>query len=512
MHLEEVVKILREYWQIPLLLGLYAIYEYLRYDALHHYRKSTHRVRAQNPKPNKCFLKKKPQGIVCGKYGSEYYCLPELKSKSGYEIMHALVIGGSGTGKTSSIYAESILSDWKNMEENPQLAFNFLAVDIKGEIHKNFCPPVGDPEECNAYYLLDPIDRKHSYGFDPFGLLNERDRDSLMQLSSDIAASFVKVTEKDPYFGPNGMTMLTGFIAFCMESSPKIELVTMMRRILQEDVKALLKEAYDSTGEGSATRFYLGRFVTKEEGNESLDDIISTMTTSLTAFGLDSVKYMLQDNPYKISMDAIREKPIILSVPDNMLDEQTFAPVYRMILTCIQRYLISKIPCDGERPVVLFYDEFFSLGGSENGAGIPGIQHFMSIARQYGVACCAAVQSEKMLVKQYGRDGANILEDNMVKIILHISDTDTIKAAQEWTGKFVERCVSTNDGHTMSSTVSWRENSIFNGSDFMSLVKSKKVIVVPLTDKFGSIEKSQWFKEQYYKKIQQKIVGGDYYV
>ena len=509
MQIKNVLDLLGTYWQIPLLAGIFGLYEYERYDALHNHRKTTQHVRAQKPRVDKKYLKRDPQGIVCGKVGGKFYCLPEQKTESGYEMMHALVIGGSGTGKTSSVYAESILADWKNMKETPHLAYNFLAIDIKGELHERFCPPVGGPEEDNSYYLIDPVDKEHSYGFDPFGMMDElyvRDRDSVMQTASDIASAFITVTERDAYFSKNALSMLSGFIAYCMESCPRIEFVDMMQMLLQRDVKELLHTACDSMEEGSATRFYLGRFYSKSNENESLEDIISTMTTSLSAFGLDSVKYMLKDNGHKISADWIRKKPVILSVPDNMLDENTFAPIYRMIITLMQGYLISRVPCDEERPVVLFYDELFSMGGAEKGAGIPGLQKFMSIARQYGVACCAAVQSEKMLVKQYGREGAKILEDNMVKVILNISDSDTIKAAKEWTGKFDNRNVSTTNGRVTSSTISWSEQDIFSGADFTSLVSKKRVIVVPLIDSFAQVEKSQWFKEKKFLHMQESLL------
>ena len=514
--MKEILTFCREWWALLLMIPLYLYYMYQRHDSLHTYHPTNQRRKAQNPPVDKRWRRTRPEGVVLGKVGRNWYCVPEKAAGHGYEMQHVLVIGGSGTGKTSSVFAESILQNYQDMVEHPERAFRFLAVDIKGELHKTFCPPLlsieNDPDDANPYYLLDPIDRDHSVGFDPFGLIDETpyaDRDLIIQVSSDIASSFVSVSEKDRYFSANALTLLSGFVAACIESSPRIEMVDMMHRILTEGVKTVMKEVYAEALPESATRFFLGRFQDKGDDNESFDDIASTMTTALNAFALNSVSYMLKDNPRKISVSAIRKKSIILSVPDSMLDENTFAPVYRMILTCMQRYLISRIPEKGTPATVLFYDELFSLGGSETGSGIPGLQHFMSIARQYGCAVVAAIQSEKMLTKQYGKDGAKILEDNMLKCILQITDGDTIRSAIDWTGKYVERKVSTSNSRKMTSNISWTREPVFDSSDFSSLVGQQKVIVVPLNDGFSRITKSQWFNESHYKTLQKKITSGE---
>ena len=110
-----------------------------------------------------------------------------------------------------------------------------------------------------------------------------------------------------------------------------------------------------------------------------------------------------------------------------------------------------------------------------------------------------------MLEQQYGREGARILEDNMAKCILQITDPDTIKAAVDWTGKYTERRVSTSDSNKMTSTVSWSQEPIFDSSDFAALAGRKKVIIIPVNDKFCQIRKSQWFADPYFKQLQKQI-------
>lgn len=503
-------------WILAAIIGSMLFAEQkLRHDALTKRPKTRQQREAQDPPISKRWRQKTPQGLVLGRANKrEYFCLPEAKTDNGFSIYHCLVMGGSGTGKTSSVYAQSIMADWINKEQHPDLFFTFMAVDIKGEIHQMFCPPVYPPDSKlgrkNPYYLLDPTDRDMSYGYSPYCLIDDADyvsHDLIIQVSSDIASAFVTVGEKDKYFSQNALTILTGLVAYCIEHSPRIELVDMMQRVISEDVKKILQEIYDDALPDSISMHFLGRFQGKGNDNESFDDIISTLTTQLNAFSLDSVTYMLKDNPHRISVADIRKKPIIMSVPDSMLDENTFAPVYRMIMASMQRYLISKIPKPGTRPVVLFYDELFSLGGSDHGSGVPDLQHFMSIARQYGAAVVAAVQSEKMLVKQYGREGSKILEDNMVKCLLQISDPDSIRTAKDWTGKFMERNISVSSNEKLSSNISWSEKDVYDSADFSSLAGQQKVIVIPLDDHYMRIKKSQWFREPEFIEMQKQITA-----
>lgn len=503
-------------WILAAIIGSMLFAEQkLRHDALTKRPKTRQQKEAQDPPISKRWRKKIPQGLVLGRVSKhEYFCVPEVKTDHGFSIYHCLVMGGSGTGKTSSVYAQSIMADWINKVQHPELFYTFMAVDIKGEIHQTFCPPVYPPDSKrgrkNPYYLLDPVDRELSYGYNPFCLIDDADyvdHDLIIQVSSDIASAFVTVGEKDKYFSQNALTILTGLVAYCIEHSPRIELVDMMQRVISEDVKKIMQELYDDALPDSVAMHFLGRFQGKGKDNESFDDIISTLTTQLNAFALDKVSYILKDNPYRISVADIRKKPIILSVPDSMLDENTFAPVYRMIMASMQRYLISKIPNPGTRPVVLFYDELFSLGGSDHGSGVPDLQHFLSIARQYGAAVVAAVQSEKMLVKQYGREGSKIIEDNMVKDMLQLSDPDSIRTAKDWTGRFMERNVSVSSNEKLSSNISWAKQDIFESSDFSSLAGQQKVIVVPLDDHFMRITKSQWFREPEFIEMQKEITA-----
>ena len=110
-------------------------------------------------------------------------------------------------------------------------------------------------------------------------------------------------------------------------------------------------------------------------------------------------------------------------------------------------------------------------------------------------------------MKQYGREGSKIIEDNMVKDMLQLSDPDSIRTAKDWTGRFMERNVSVSSNEKLSSNISWAKQDIFESSDFSSLAGQQKVIVVPLDDHFMRITKSQWFREPEFIEMQKEITA-----
>ncbi|MDR0372692.1 MAG: type IV secretory system conjugative DNA transfer family protein [Nitrososphaerota archaeon] len=76
---------------------------------------------AKNPPVNKQISSAEPRGVFFGTHGNQYVV------KSEETDGHILVVGGTGTGKSSCV-AIPTLSNWKG---------TIFAVDIKGELYAN---------------------------------------------------------------------------------------------------------------------------------------------------------------------------------------------------------------------------------------------------------------------------------------------------------------------------------------------------------------------------------------
>lgn len=97
------------------------------------YYQVSYRTQALNKKPDKRLLCKDPQGIILGKADNKYLSiLPGITPGA----THTLVLGTSGSGKTSSVLLSTLLARHINKEK-----YAFLLVDVKGELlQKGFSP------------------------------------------------------------------------------------------------------------------------------------------------------------------------------------------------------------------------------------------------------------------------------------------------------------------------------------------------------------------------------------
>ena len=85
---------------------------------------------ATYPKVPAQLLSRKPEGIILGNYKQQYVRIPKD------QIYHYCIVGGSGSGKTSTVILDTMLANFA-ASDNELLTF---CIDIKGEIHEK--PPV----------------------------------------------------------------------------------------------------------------------------------------------------------------------------------------------------------------------------------------------------------------------------------------------------------------------------------------------------------------------------------
>ena len=507
MKFQEALSILREFWPLVLVGGLYAVSEYQRHTALTRYHETSQHQRARHPAvPNK-WLRKSPEGLILGKCGNKYFCIPEGGPDA--DCMSALIWGGTGSGKTSGPIGCTILQLQKDLIDRPDTAWTAIICDLKGEIHdlaggiSKSCtvPEDNDP---STFFLIDPAADKRPYtvGWDPYWRLHQEatpSNDLRIEVFTGIARCFIPEDKNQPYFSENATAMMCGCLSYGYEHGES--LVDTVLKILTCDIPAEIEKELSSSGYGSVTEFFLGKFRGKK--SEGFEDICSTLTSKLSCFSLDSVAWLLRDNPNQIGPDAVRKKNVFLSVPDHMLTETQMAPIFRMIISQEMQYLTLRLPPKGIRPVVLLVDEAYAIGGP---SGIPGLEKTLSICRGYRFSVVLAFQGQAQIDAVYGSgNGAGsriILDNTRARCILEVSDKKSAETCVSWTGKYMERKTSTQTSRKMSSSISWQEKDIFSPSDFTLLVEQQKVIVITPTG-FSSIRKLQWFKDPHFRKIHQ---------
>ncbi len=452
-----------------------------------HYKTTRQQRRAQHPPPDKKWLSKNPEGIILGRYRQYYFAVPEDANSSG--LINILTLGGSGSGKSTLLGASLITTTYlKGINPEDKSIPHFLVIDLKGELHRLV--------NADSYFLIDPTDREHSVGWDPYSRLRDNpDHDLKIEVFSVIARSLIPSTDKDKYFSENAIVIFIGLLDYGYENGKG--LVDVVDEILTGDIVALIVEAYENSDVRSIAAHCLGKFQGKQAKNESYSDILSTLTTNLSCFALHGVSYILRENPRKIGADSVIDKNVFLSIPDNMLTESQYAPIFRLMLEQTMTYLISTIPGPGYRPIGVIIDEVFALGR------LPNLERSLSLGRGYGVFHWLLTQGTSGIEKIYGKEGARIIMENCrVKTILECTDSASADLAVGWAGTYHEKKTSYATVSKGKGNISWQDQNVFHKSDFADLVERNKTIVFSPSG-MSQIDKVQWFKVKEIVEMQQ---------
>lgn len=182
--------------------------------------------------------------------------------------------------------------------------------------------------------------------------------------------------------------------------------------ILKNDISTLIEEIIETSLPETIAYRWLYKYYKKT--NNSFEDIVTTMTSSLSVFNLPVVKSILSTKENKASPKVFDEgKSIFLNIPDYLLESVN--PAFRLITTEVFEYVERR---KSEIPLIMLLDEFPALGC------ISKITHYMSILRYHNCSIWLSIQSYYQLQKHYSVPDAKIILDNTkIKCILEISDT-----------------------------------------------------------------------------------------
>lgn len=510
MKLQELLSLLKQYWPMAM-AGAAAVAAMIYNDQTKNsYHETSQHRRAMYPKVPKQYLRKVPEGLLLGKVGNRYYCIPEGRDES--DCMSVMIWGGSGSGKTSGPIGASVLQQQYDLITHPADSWTALIFDLKGEVNllvggtaRTCTNP--DDDDPSTFYLIDPLteNRDHSVGWDPYYRLRVEEHpshDLQIEVFTGISRCLIPEDKKQPYFSENATNMLCGLLAYGYAHGET--LVDTVSKILSCDLPSEIEREVAESPHDSLVALYLSKFCQKT--SEGFEDICATLYTKISGIGsLESIRWILKDCPSKIGPDAVRRKNVYISVPDHMLTEGQLAPILRLIILQEIQYLTLRIPPRNTRPVVLMVDEAYAIGGP---SGIPDLEKTLSICRGYRFSLVLAYQGQAQIDAVYDSGngaGARIILDNVrARCVLEVTDKKSAETCIAWTGKYMERKTNVQKGKHSSSSVSWQEKDIFTASDFMTLVAKNKVLTVTPSG-FALIRKLQWFRDRHFVAIHDSL-------
>lgn len=440
-------------------------------------------------------LKNKPEGLILGKQGKKYVCLPVGKEgqKDG---VSAVILGSPGSGK--SVFLTNFLLN-NYMQKNPTPVF---CLDIKPELASKSV----DLSENKNVKVVDFTDRSKA-GWDVYFALNEDiTDDEKMRVFDGISRALITSSNpKDKFFVNNARTILKFLLLYHFNKG--LGFLDSITKVISEDVGEHIKEILEDKRycpEGSLVYNGLKKYIDKE--SEAMQDIELTLQEHLNIFLNSDVRYQLRDNPVKANPEDLNEgESVFVCLPMYFLEE------FEDILRLITFQVISTMEKRGEdwkQPVVLILDELARLGKLEN------LLSFLAVNRSLGVSVLMAYQDFSQIQKIYSREESRTLMNlSEITYVLSCKDTETTKALSDLIGEYKEEKVSYNRSallHCSSGkeSVSSDYRKIMNVSDFQTLREKKEVILI-LYGKFFRISQFRYYEDSTLSKRYQEVLVGN---
>lgn len=435
---------------------------------------------AMYPKVPPELLSSEPEGIILGKYKNRYVRI-SLK-----DVYHYCILGGSGSGKTSTVLLDTLLANFATGRND----FQTFCIDIKGEInHKSTF----------AYdenvLVVNPSDRT-SIGWDVYYRLHDNPNpDLIIEAVEEVSqALIISTNPKDSFFVENARTMFTGLLVYYFNQGESF--IDSVNKILESEIKSLISEIIKSSEPSDLHYKYLAKFEGKDA--ESVEDCMVELTTSLSVFSKSDIRFCFRDNYQKASPYSFKEgKSIFLAIPEHMLES------YKAIMRLCTVQTLKELERRSEeetKPILLIIDEFARIGRME------GIFNALATLRSKKVMVMLAFQSLAQCEVIYSKEETRVLMENCrVKLLCECSDNESSRTISGWCGKYRDKKETLNGGKNRHKSYTYEDKPIVEPDDLITLVKKEEEILVISGVGYLRPKKCYYFKDPKLKTLADKV-------
>lgn len=394
--------------------------------------------KALDPKADKRLLVQAPEGgYPVGQKGHKWIVLPDSME------YHALIVGGSGSGKTSTQVIPLLLKS--------QLPA--FCVDIKGELYEKTSPILSKRSKIKVFNPSDPS----AWGYNPFGAVR---KESCVLDMTTIANALIPLSPgagSQDFWISEAQNFLAGALLFSWEAGATF---TQAMRTIQSTPAEKLVAAAVKNGSDDV-RVLLGHF--DGMASETLSGVFATLSSKTMVFASDpDIMRCFNSERVIEPEDLLNGTTIFLQIPEHRLE------VYRNVTQLIIGQFLKfwERQPDGSAPKVNFVlDEFFRLGK------LGSVETGMATLRSKGVRIHAITQSLAQIEQLYDRVGARALADNFgVKILLGATEPESQKYFADLIGSYDK---------TMRSTSSNQQMAQLGGSSGVSFSEQERKIIRP---------------------------------
>ena len=361
------------------------------------------------------------QGLVLGSTGKK-----KINALVDSDDIHCLMIGASGVGKTAFLL-------YPNMEYACASGMSFLALDTKGDLARN-CGTIAQKYYGYKVSVIDLRNPTMSDGFNLLTLIN-RYMDASKEDETDLAAKakaekYAKILAKtiiDPDGSDRGQNaffydaaegLLTSVVLLLAEFLPPTEADSVDKRHIVSVFK-LVQDLLEPSPAGNQSHFQMIMKMLPSEhkarwfagaalnsADQAMASVMSTVLSRLNAF-LDSEleQVLCFDSSIDAESFASEKSAIFLILPE---EDSTKNFMAGLMIQNLSRELFSVADENGgklKNRVVIYADEFGTMPPFD-------VLPLFSAGRSRRLTLVPIIQSLAQLEKNYGKEGAEIIQDN----------------------------------------------------------------------------------------------------
>lgn len=329
-------------------------------------------------------------------------------------FMNSLIIGGTGSGKSSVILIPSLYT----------MKGSFIIHDCSGELYNKtagFLHARGF--EIKIIHFNNP---SASSGFNP--LLRANTSSEIQKISAMLVENSLGKNPKDPFWSKMAEGLLSIFISILKTQEEQFQNPYNLRQLLNyfggypEKVDALFSGKYVAPTLFSEYKSFIAY------DQKVVSGVTATCKAALQIFNDEAIAQITSyDN---IDFSDFRRRPVALFIQNSVADQRYYSILTSIFFEQFFSYIMSRFPNENEQDIFFLVDEASSLK-------LPTLPLAVANVRKHRAGIMLIVQDFNQLVHCYDRHQAEAIKSNcFAKMYFTGQGIETAKELEQILGKF----------------------------------------------------------------------------
>lgn len=355
----------------------------------------------------------KAHGIVLGRLGKYILYSPI------YEEGHAIVLGSSGSAKTTSILLPTLYS-WNQ---------GFFTIDISGDISNN----ISNNNLLFPSLIYDPLQADSNVVYNPFWKLDKlKNRDLINEELTKIA--YILLPDKSQsdttkWFDDGGRSILVAALICFYHNG--FDFIDICHEITDNDYQRLFNTIDQNNNEAAIKE--INQFAGMSEKNisgcmQSAQSAVKLFTSPIIS---RKISRHIHYGEAKLTPESIESNRIFFRIPDSK--KEVYAPLIELVVSQLLDYISDRPDENIKNKVLIAIDEYASFKRLD-------LSQPLAKSRKKGCRIMILCQNLNQISRNFGEYAMKEIVDNCdLNIICRISEPSSQRYFSEKAG-----CRNTN--------------------------------------------------------------------